>query len=152
MDAPITPQEFEAFSAVRRAVLLLQASSGRALVENGDITRAQFEILFVLGQHPEGLRMHELADLLIISRSGLTYQIGRLERGGLVARSTAQDNERAVVARLTGVGRERVEELQQRHFAFIRRHFFSPMNDEEIAVITRLFTRIGDGLEAERET
>lgn len=140
----------EAFTALRRTMLLIQDAVGRMYAEQGDITLAQFEILFVLSTHPEGVRMHELADQLLVSRSGLTYQIARLEESGLVVRRGEEGNERAVVAAMTDEGTARFAALRTRHFAFVEELFLGTLDPGEIATLTALFGRIGDRVQQAR--
>ena len=76
------------------------------LRQDAGLSHAQYEILSRLETAPGGrLRMSELADVIIVSRSGLTYQVTQLERAGLVHREKDAGDERGVLAVLTADGR-----------------------------------------------
>lgn len=146
MSAFIDSEELEAYRALRGAMARMSKRLKNVIAEAGDITLVQFEIVLSLGQEPDGMRMHELADLAHLSRSRLSYQVDQLERLGLVERVQAGDNERAVLARLTQAGKERLDRLQQAHFEFVRRHLFAHLSPEELATVSSIFTRVGSGL------
>ncbi|MFF4133744.1 MarR family winged helix-turn-helix transcriptional regulator [Streptomyces mirabilis] len=76
---------------------LLQHAVDQQLRDEGGLSYTQSQILAVLGQAPEGqLRMTDIADRLVHSRSGLTYQVAQLAKAGLVARAPSADDERSV--------------------------------------------------------
>lgn len=149
MPAPITVTELAAYSTLKRAVVSIRLNLGRKIQEIAGISLVQFEILFLLEQSPEGLRMHELADAVGVSRSGLTYQIGQLEQAGWVQRVSSASNLRAVTAMLTDAGRERVAGLQEQHFEFVRERAFGLLTEDELGVMTSIFQRIADGASAD---
>jgi len=68
--------------------LLLDRKIEQQLKRDAGLSHAQYEILSRLAAAPSGqLRMSELAEVIIVSRSGLTYQITQLEKAGLVPTS-----------------------------------------------------------------
>ncbi len=69
------------------------------------------------------LRMGELADRLLLSRSGITRLVDRLERQGLIARERCTDDGRGFFALLTGSGRAMLAAARPDHLAGVRRHF-----------------------------
>jgi DNA-binding MarR family transcriptional regulator len=78
------------------------ASSLRQPRDDGDLSYVQFQLLARLGQASEGShRMTDLADGVVYSRSGLTYQAGLLEKAGLITRSPSLDDERGVTVTIT---------------------------------------------------
>jgi DNA-binding MarR family transcriptional regulator len=86
---------------------LLQHAVDQQLRDEGGLSYTQFQILAVLGQAPEGqLRMTDIADRLVHSRSGLTYQVAQLAKAGLVARAPSADDERSVNVTATPQGKE----------------------------------------------
>ncbi|MDQ1561145.1 MAG: hypothetical protein QOE85_486, partial [Actinomycetota bacterium] len=74
----LSKAEFEAYAALLASSTLLQRAVEQNLRDQADITQVQFEVLMNLTDAPDGLRMADLADRLIVSRSGLTYQAGLL--------------------------------------------------------------------------
>ncbi|MFV0432576.1 MAG: MarR family winged helix-turn-helix transcriptional regulator [Leucobacter sp.] len=145
MPAPITSTELAAYSTLKRAIVSIRLNLGKQIQKFGGLSLVQFEILLFLEQSPEGLRMHELAEAVGVSRSGLTYQVGQLEQAGWVQRVGSASNSRAVIATLTDAGRERVAGLQERHFEFVRERAFGLLSDEELSLMTSIFQRIADG-------
>lgn len=82
---------------------------------------SEFDVLITLANAPGlELRMSELAEAVMLSPSGLSRLIGRLERDGFVERRPAGDDGRSFRARLTGSGAERLAEARPTHNAVIR--------------------------------
>lgn len=140
----LTPEESAALTVVAKSFALLRRSSERNISAHAHLTRAQFEILSNLASSPEGLRMYELADQLVLSRSTLTYHVTQLEEQGLVVREGSSSNQRAVVAMITQAGLSRVRELRAAHAAIIRSHFIANFTPEELAIVTAGFQRVVD--------
>lgn len=91
-----------------------------------------FDVLSNLSEAPGGaLRMSELAEQTLFSRSRLTYTVSNLERRGLVTRQPAHQDGRGVVATLTPAGRSLHRKLGATHIAGIRRHFLDWMTAGE---------------------
>lgn len=147
MIADISPEELAFHAALHRISALSHAQTHKFLAKSANLSRVQFEILFILHLNPDGLRMHELADLSHMSRSRLTYQVGQLEKLGLVERSAAEASERAVIARITPFGLDKLAETQNDFFAYLREHFFVHLDEGEMQYLTKMITRISDNLE-----
>jgi DNA-binding MarR family transcriptional regulator len=88
------------------------------------------------------LRMSELADSALLSRSWITRRVERLERSGLVERLSADEDGRGVRVRLTPAGRETFDLLNASHARSIERHFSSYITEDEAVVITRVLNRV----------
>ncbi|HMR47725.1 MAG TPA: MarR family transcriptional regulator [Arachnia sp.] len=145
----LTPQEEAALAAVAQSFALLRRAAERNLSEHGQMSRVQFEILNHLAKAPDGLRMYELADLLVVSRSGLTYQAKQLEKAGLLVRDGGDDGQRAVSARITDAGRELMLERREAYITLIRSHFIDRFTPEELQTVTEAFTRVVESFTAE---
>ena len=114
MAAGISGEEFRAYAALIASSTLLQRAVERNLREQAGLTQVQFEILMNLSNAGDsGIRMAQLADALIVSRSGLSYQVAQLESRGWINRERYADDERGVVARITPAG----ERVRRRVFA-----------------------------------
>lgn len=88
---------------------------------------ATFDVLSNLSEAPNGeLRMSELADQSLFSRSRLSYTVGQLETRGLVNRRTDPDDRRGVTAVLTPDGLAHHRKLALTHLDGIRQHFLDP--------------------------
>jgi DNA-binding MarR family transcriptional regulator len=84
------------------------------------------------------MQMHELAEAVHISRSGLTRLVDRLERQGLIERHRGERDPRRVFARVTRSGLERLTETTPTHVTGVRRRFLerlSPNQVEQLAVV-----------------
>jgi DNA-binding MarR family transcriptional regulator len=86
---------------------LLRHAVEQQLREAGDLSYVQFQLLARLGlDSPTGSeRMTDMADGVVCSRSGLTYQAGLLEKAGLVTRTPSANDERGVTVTITDAGR-----------------------------------------------
>ncbi|WP_067862342.1 MarR family winged helix-turn-helix transcriptional regulator [Nocardia shimofusensis] len=101
-------------------------------LESEGLSHTQYETLVRLSAAPQGrLRMTELAEALYTSKSGLSYQIGRLEKAGLVRRAADDADARGVVAVLTPAGRERLARIAPGHVATVRRALIDVLSDEQ---------------------
>mgnify|MGYP001603446627 CR=1 FL=1 len=95
----------------------------RDLREAHGLTLAEYEVLVHLSEAgPYGLRMSDLADLLFLSRSGLTRRIDALVRAGLVTRRSCPQDGRGSMAQLTDGGVARMGEAAPTHVAGVRRY------------------------------
>jgi DNA-binding MarR family transcriptional regulator len=107
-----------------------------------------FEILLWLANRPcEGMRMTALADTVLLSPSGLSRAVERLETRGLVQRVPCTEDRRGAYAALTEAGSDLVRTAGATHAAGIRRRFLDRLTPEE----TRLLTAIWDRLLADSQ-
>ena len=131
MPEELDDDELGAYIALLAAGDLMQRSVAAQLAEH-DLSTLQFSILATLLDHPEGLRMRDLADRMVISRSGLTYQVTQLEAQRLVTRANSADDERGVEVRLAPAGRERVLAAMPGHVGLVRSVFLDVVDPGEI--------------------
>src|SRR5919205_2541353 len=105
----LDPAQLSAYFALIEVTSLLRHAVEQQLREAGGLSYVQFQLLATLGlDSPSGsARMTDLADGVVYSRSGLTYQAGLLEQAGLVVRSPSPDDERSVTVTITAAGRAR---------------------------------------------
>ncbi|NJP32868.1 MarR family transcriptional regulator [Micromonospora sp. HSS6-12] len=122
---------------------LLQHAVDAHLRANGDLSYVQFQILARLTDAPEGrLRMTDLADGVVYSRSGLTYQAGLLEKRGLITRSPAPDDERSIVVAVTDVGRALVAQVLPGHIDVVRRLLFDSLERADLSALSGILGRV----------
>jgi DNA-binding MarR family transcriptional regulator len=146
----LSKTEFEAWAAFIASSTLLQRAVEQNLQDQAGITQVQFEILMNLTTEPSGLRMADLADRLIVSRSGLTYQAVQLEKAGLIARARHSSDERGVVARITDDGEKMRQKVLPDHLRIVREYFFAHFSPTELATLTATLTEVADGLRSAR--
>lgn len=109
-----------------------------------------YRILVLLSGAPDDrLRMADLADQSIESRSRLSHHIGRLEARGLVARQSCPSDGRGQFAVLLPEGRALIEAIAPHHVAGVRAWFVDLLTSDELAVIGPAFARIDAALTAE---
>jgi DNA-binding MarR family transcriptional regulator len=141
----IDPVQLGAYFALIEVSSLLRYAIEQQLREDGSVTFVQFQILRRLQLSTTGShRMTDLADSIVISRSGLTYQAGQLERDGLVTRAPSPDDERSVIISITEAGRVLVTQVLPGHEEVVTRMFFEPLSREGARTLTRLLGPVGD--------
>ena len=102
-----------------------------------------YEVLLYLADSGEGkLRMGELADRLLLSRSGITRLVDRLQRQGLVQREPCEDDGRGFYAVLTPTGREKLRAARPDHLDGVRRHFISHLSTGELDALAHVWERL----------
>lgn len=146
MSDALTPREVAAYTAIVKSAALLHRAVDRALAEHGGLTRVQFEILTALASAPEGLRMFELADRLVHSRNGLTYQLSQLEKAGLASRAHDETNGRAVIARITKGGEQVRASLTAEHTDLVRRRFAGALDPSELDLVASALSKVVSSL------
>src|SRR6201985_2825573 len=107
---------------------------------------SSYEVLINLEAAPgRKRRMAELADSVLLSRSGMTRLVDRLERDGLLVRDHCTDDGRGCFAVLTAKGLEAVAEARRTHLSGVRERFLSQFNDEELRVLAGYWERVVPG-------
>jgi len=100
----------------------------RDLRELHGISLGDYDVLVHLADAAGGsLRMSELADRVLLSRSGITRRLDRLVTGGLVSRLPCVDDRRGALAHITAEGRLRLREAAPTHVAGVRRYLVDPL-------------------------
>jgi DNA-binding MarR family transcriptional regulator len=92
--------------------------------------------------------MTELADGVVYSRSGLTYQAGVLEKAGLITRAPSPDDERATLVAITDDGRALVDRVLPGHVQ-VTRLLFDPLTGDDLHHLGDIMTRVRDHMRAE---
>jgi DNA-binding MarR family transcriptional regulator len=101
---------------------------------------SSYEVLMYLGDADgERLRLGELADRLLLSRSGITRLVDRLESQGLIARERCSDDGRGFFALLTDEGRAKLAAARPDHLAGVRRHFLDRLGDDRLDELARIW-------------
>jgi DNA-binding MarR family transcriptional regulator len=130
-----------------RAFLRAHASVTRALeaelIAGQRLSLASYDVLVQLAEAPgRQLRMTELADAVLLSRSGVTRLVDRLERTGLVSRCPVAEDGRGVAARLTEKGLERLRNASITHLAGVVRHFADRLEPGDLDALVRIGGRL----------
>lgn len=91
------------------------------------------------------MRMCDLASSAVLSRSGLTRLVDRLEREGLLTRETCASDARGAFAKLTPAGREKLVAARATHLAGVRSLFLDHLTEEELEVLGAVWARVLPG-------
>lgn len=129
--------EMAAWMTFLNTGVLLNRRIDHQLKADSGLSHVQYAVLARLAEQPSGeLRMAQLAGTLNTSRSGLTYQIGQLEKAALVLRKPDPDDVRGVIAVITERGRRRQAQAAPGHVAVVREHLIDVLTPEQLAVLT----------------
>ena len=130
--------ELGTYLALIEVAGLLRHSVEQQLKEAGGLSYVQFQLLATLGlDSPTGsARMTDLADGVVYSRSGLTYQAGLLEQAGLVTRAPSPDDERGVTVTITDAGRARLSDVLPGHIDVVRELLIAPLSRDDVAALS----------------
>lgn len=115
----------------------------RDLARENVLPLSWYEVLLALSEAPgHRLRMSELAMAVVLSRSGLTRLVDRLEKAGLLRRERCDDDRRGCYAALTGEGRAALRRSWPVYAGGISEHFGRHLDDEEVATLTEALGRV----------
>jgi DNA-binding MarR family transcriptional regulator len=122
-------------TVTRRLEAELHAEQGLSL--------AEYDALLQIAVAPEGrLRMSVLAGSLLLSRSGVTRLVDRLEGSGWVERATCPSDARGSFATLTDAGRQRLRDASPTHLRGVQEHFLERIPAEELDRLARTLERL----------
>lgn len=132
-----------------RRLLLAHSRLMRVLDEDlrreHDVAIGDYDVLIQLARAADGrLRMCELAEAVVLSPSGLTRRVDRLERAGLVERSRSAGDARNVECRLTPAGRRLFKRLRATHVAGLQEHFIEHFDERELEQLAELLGKLPD--------
>ncbi|WP_188548085.1 MarR family winged helix-turn-helix transcriptional regulator [Rhodococcoides trifolii] len=115
----------------------------RDLQDSHGLTLAEYRILVMLSESPDGaLRMSELADGVLSSRSRLTHQIRRMQTQNMVVRDTCLEDGRGVLAVITEEGRARLRSAAPTHVVSVRKHLIDLLTSSEQQVLGDVFEKV----------
>ena len=145
----LDPQQLGAYFVLTEAVSLLQYQVEQQLRAEGDLSYVQFQLLARLADAHGPLTMTQLADGVVYSRSGLTYQAGLLEKAGLITRAPSPDDERATLVTITGNGLALVDRVLPGHVRVVRRLLLDPLTGDDLHNLGDIMTRVRDHMRAQ---
>jgi DNA-binding MarR family transcriptional regulator len=145
---PLDPQQLGAYFAFMEAAGLLQHAVEQHLRTEGDLSYVQFQLLARLANAHGQLTMTQLADGVVYSRSGLTYQAGLLEKAGLIARAVSPEDERATLVAITDKGLDIFGRVLPGHIEVVRRLLFDPLSGDDLDHLGDIVTRVRDHMRA----
>ncbi|WP_448613855.1 MarR family winged helix-turn-helix transcriptional regulator [Modestobacter sp. URMC 112] len=129
-------EEQRAWRAWLYSTQLLQERLDRELTRGTGISHAYYEILVQLSEAPERrMRMSQLADLSLSSRSRLSHAVTRLEERGWIRRQVCPEDGRGQLAVLTDEGFAALEAAAPVHVESVRTHLFDQLSPAQVAAL-----------------
>jgi DNA-binding MarR family transcriptional regulator len=130
-----------------RALLVAHAATvsaiERELAAEGLVPLTWYDVLVTLWEAPDHrLRLHELARAVVLSRSGLTRLVDRLEAAGLLRREACADDRRGAYAVLTAEGRAAQLRAWPIYARGIATHFADHVSEEEAMILANALERV----------
>lgn len=140
---PLTEVQQQAWRAFLRAHTQVTRRLEAELVAAQDLSLPSYDVLVQLSEAPSRrLRMTELAERVLLSRSGLTRLVDRLERDGLVIRQACPSDARGTHAVLTDLGLDRLRAAWPAHLAGVQEHATSHWTEDEARMLAELLGRL----------
>jgi DNA-binding MarR family transcriptional regulator len=139
----LAPEEHAAWGAFLRSHATILRELDDELQAEHQLALGDYDVLVNLAQAPgRRMRMCDLADAVVMSRSGLTRRVERLEGAGLVRRAKSGRDGRTVEAALTEAGLERLREANLTHLAGVQDRFLRHFSPEDLRRLGGLLARV----------
>ena len=136
-------EELAAWRGMLRAHAELVRELDAELAREHDMPLSSYEVLLFLNDSEDGrMRMSELADSALLSRSGLTRLVDRLERQGLLKRERCESDARGWFAEITPEGRRVFGAARKTHLDGVRRAFLSHFSRDELRTLGGLWQKL----------
>jgi len=130
---------------LRGHATVARALEAELLLEE-QLSLAAFDVLAELAEAPQrSLRMTELADAVLLSRSGVTRMVDRLERLGLVTRGRVLEDGRGIAATLSEQGADLLKRASVTHRDAVRRYFVNRLDESDLRDLRRISQRLITG-------
>ena len=143
----LTPEEQSVWRAFLDVARLMMDQMNRQLSEESGMSLPEYEILVALSEAPERrLRMSELADRVVSSRSRITHTVARMEERGLVRREACLDDGRGVLCVLTDAGFAVLEAAAPGHVELVRSLMFDPLTPADVEALGVALNKIREEL------
>ena len=137
-----SPERLRAWRLYFESALALHDVLDAELERDAGLPLRWYDTLVHLEETPEGLRMNELAERILYSKSGFTRVVDRMEETGLVQRVRPENDRRSILVVLTEQGRTRMERARRHHRHAIDQHFSRHLSDTDIKALTRAFEKV----------
>jgi DNA-binding MarR family transcriptional regulator len=149
---PFTDAEFDAWRGLIRLRESVMREIDRRLREAGEISLDDYGVLITLvGRPGMRLRMSELGAQRMLTPSGITRAVMRLEQRGLVRRESDPEDGRAALAAMTRDGLAALRRAQLVHHATVREIYLGRLTEREQRQLARLFEKALPGVVSSAE-
>jgi len=150
MSSRVPSPHLEAWRALLRAHATAIAKIEARLLKAGRVPLTSYDVLLELSAAPDRrLRMADLAERVVLSRSGLTRLVERLEREGYVEREATVEDRRGIQAVLTEKGLSALKEAWPIYAEGINAYFAAFLAEEEAAVLAKVLERVAGAVQLE---
>ena len=112
------------------------------LEERESLALSDFDVLVQLHFAGGTLRMRDLANSVLLSRSGMTRRVDRLEAAGYVSRFACETDRRGSMAQLTDAGRERLQRALPVHVEGVETHFVAKLSPAELEMVRSTLEKV----------
>ena len=137
------PESMAAWEALIRTISALMKTFDYELDKSLGLPLTWYDVLVQLVYAPEAkLRMQALADRVVLSRSGLTRLVDRMEQAGLVHREHSAEDRRGYYAVLTEEGRRLIAQAQTVHRRDVQEHFARHLSDADVQALTQIIGKV----------
>jgi DNA-binding MarR family transcriptional regulator len=137
-----SPERLRAWRLYLESTLALVDVLEAELERDAGIPLRWYDILVQLEETPDGIRMNELAERILYSKSGFTRVVDRMEEAGLVRRARPENDRRTILIVLTDKGTEMLERARRRHRDGIQRHFSQHLTNADIKALTHALEKV----------
>jgi len=145
----LSHEQQEVWRAWLSATSLLPDQLGRDLQRDSGLTNPDYEILVKLSEATDQkIRMSDLAERTLSSRSRLSHQIDRMEKSGFVVREECPDDRRGSFAVLTAEGKKLLVSAAPAHVESVRRHLVDVLTPEEFESLGNACTKVSNHLKS----
>jgi DNA-binding MarR family transcriptional regulator len=137
-----SPERLRAWRLYFESALALHDVLDAELERDAGIPLRWYDVLVHLDETPGGLRMNELAERILYSKSGFTRVVDRMEEASLVRRVRPENDRRSIFVVLSDEGRTTLEQARLHHRHAIEQHFSRHLADTDIKALTRAFEKV----------
>jgi DNA-binding MarR family transcriptional regulator len=142
-EARLSREELAAWGGFLRTHAALTRALDAELVAEHGLPLGSYEVLLRLADSPKGrMRMSELADSVLLSRSGVTRLVDRLERAGLLEREACERDQRGYFAVITDEGRGVFRAAGRTHLRGIRERFLDHLSEDDRRLLADVWGRL----------
>jgi DNA-binding MarR family transcriptional regulator len=141
-DPELARQRLRLWLRMLKAVRFIEGNLRERLRAEYDTTLPHFDVLAALQAAPDGLKMGDLSQQIMVSNGNLTVIVDRLEKEGMVARHTILSDRRACLVRITDEGQAQMGRMVAAHLAWID-ELFAAVPEADTARAISILIEIG---------
>jgi len=137
-----SPERLRTWRLYFESALALMSVLDAELERDAGIPMRWYDALVHLEDEHDGLRMNELAERILYSKSGFTRVVDRLEEAGFVKRVRPENDRRSILVVLTDQGRALLERARASHRHSIEQHFARHLSDADVKALGRALEKL----------